>query len=140
MLTMTKGSLDCPASLQLPRQAPPVGRALRILLGLVLMVYVTPVYFRVPMGLAVGACLLVLGLIGVYGLIHICIATNHCLWPLPWGRSGAGVARRVVCCGRFRVTDPWPRKGSARSSYLSRCLVGGCWRARRSRLRGDGNP
>jgi hypothetical protein len=62
------------ASLQQARRAPPVGRALRILLGLVLMIYVTPVYFRVPMGLAVGACLLVLGLIGVYSVIHVVVS------------------------------------------------------------------
>src|SRR6266436_5452708 len=48
-----------------------MGRALRILLGLVLIVYTVPVYFQVPMGLAVGAWLLVLGLIGFYSLIHI---------------------------------------------------------------------
>ena len=53
------------------RQAPPVGRALRILFGVVLIVYVTPVYFRVPVGVAVGSLLLMLGLIGVYSLIHI---------------------------------------------------------------------
>jgi len=47
---------------------------LRILLGLVLVVYVAPVYFQVPMRLAVGAWLLVLGLIGVYSLIHIVLS------------------------------------------------------------------
>jgi hypothetical protein len=64
-------------------QTPPVGRALRILLGVVLIVYVTPVYFRVPVGVSVGSLLLMLGLIGVYGLIHI------------------GVSRRIVgrCVG-----------------------------------------
>ncbi|HEY8671640.1 MAG TPA: hypothetical protein VIL63_12410 [Terriglobales bacterium] len=46
-------------------QAPPVGRALRILLGLVLMVYVTPVYFQIPARLSVRALLLILGLVGV---------------------------------------------------------------------------
>ncbi len=51
-----------------------MGRALRILLGLALMIYVTPVYFRVPVPLAVGAWLLVLGLIGVYSLIHIVVS------------------------------------------------------------------
>jgi len=51
-----------------------VGRALRILLGLVLMIYVTPVYFRVPVPLAGGALLLVLGLIGTYSLIHIVVS------------------------------------------------------------------
>jgi hypothetical protein len=63
------------------RQAPPVGRALRILLAVVLIVYVTPVYFKVPAGVAVGSLLLMLGLTGVYSLIHI------------------GVSRRIVRFG-----------------------------------------
>jgi hypothetical protein len=57
-----------------PRQAPPVGRALRILLGLVLTVYVAPVYFQVPVRVAMGSFLLVLGLIGVYSLIHVLVS------------------------------------------------------------------
>jgi hypothetical protein len=57
-------------SVKFPRQAPPLGRALRILLGIALLVYVTPVYFRVPTRVAVGSSLLVLGLIGVYSIIH----------------------------------------------------------------------
>jgi hypothetical protein len=65
---------DSQTLLQQPRQAPPVGRALRILLGLALMIYVTPVYFRVPVPIAVGAWLLVLGLIGIYSLIHIVVS------------------------------------------------------------------
>src|SRR6266480_6552707 len=69
-----------------------------------------------------------------------CIATHRCLWPVPWGDYGERVARRVVCCRRFGVTDPWPREGSARSGYLLRCLVVSCWCARRSRLRSDGDP
>lgn len=71
---MTKGSFDSQASLQQPRHAPPVGRALRILLGLALMVYVAPVYLRVPVRVVVGSLLLVLGLIGVYSLIHIVLS------------------------------------------------------------------
>ena len=71
---MTRGSLDSQALLQQPRQAPPVGRALRILLGLVLVVYTVPTYFRVPVPLAVRALLLVLGLVGVYSLIHILVS------------------------------------------------------------------
>ena len=51
-----------------------MGRALRVLFGLLLIVYVTPVYFRVPVPLAVGALLLMLGLIGVYSLIHIVVS------------------------------------------------------------------
>ena len=71
---MTRDSLDSRALLQQPRQAPPVGRALRILLGLALMIYVTPVYFRVPVRIAMGSLLLMLGLIGVYSLIHIVVS------------------------------------------------------------------
>ena len=73
---MTRGSLDSQASVQQPSKAPPIGRALRILLGLVLIVYTVPVYFQVPMRLAVGASLLVLGLIGVNSLIHI-VMSRH---------------------------------------------------------------
>jgi len=80
---VTTGSLDSQASVQQPSKAPPLGRALRILLGLVLIVYTVPVYFQVPMRLAVGASLLVLGLIGVYSLIHIV------------------VSRRIVAFGSF---------------------------------------
>jgi len=80
---VTTGSLDSQALVQQPRKAPPMGRALRILLGLVLIVYTVPVYFQVPMRLAVGAWLLVLGLIGVYSLIHIV------------------VSRRIVAFGSF---------------------------------------
>jgi hypothetical protein len=47
---------------------------LRILLGIVLMVYVTPVYFQVPLRVAVGSLLLMLGLVGIYSLIHIIVS------------------------------------------------------------------
>ena len=70
---MTGDALDSQASLQQPRDAPPVGRALRILLGLALMIYVIPVYFRVPARIVLGALLLVLALIAVYSLIHIVV-------------------------------------------------------------------
>lgn len=73
---MTKDALDSQALLPQPRQAPPVGRALRILLGLVLMVYVAPVYFRVPAPIAMRALLLVLGLVGAYSLIHIVVSRH----------------------------------------------------------------
>jgi hypothetical protein len=97
------------ASLQQPRQAPPVGRVLRVLLGLVLIVYVTPVYFQVPARVAVGSLLLILGLIGVYSLIHIGVSRrivgfSPCLgaavaWGLPIalyivGASGAPILGR----------------------------------------------
>ena len=38
------------------------------------MVYVAPVYFRVPVRVAAGSLLLMLGLIGVYSLIHIVVS------------------------------------------------------------------
>ena len=62
------------ASLQRARRAPPIGRALRILLGLVLIVYTVPVYFQVPVRLTVEVLLLMLGLIGVYSLIHVLVS------------------------------------------------------------------
>ncbi len=73
-MKVTRGSVDSQTLLQQPRQAPPVGRALRILLGLVLMAYVVPVYFQLPVSVVVGALLLILGLIGVYSLIHIVVS------------------------------------------------------------------
>jgi uncharacterized membrane protein len=57
-----------------PDKAPPVGRVLRIMLGLVLMIYVMPVYFQVPARVAVASLLLMLGLIGVCSLIHILVS------------------------------------------------------------------
>jgi hypothetical protein len=38
------------------------------------MVYVTPVYFRVPLRVTAGSLLLVLGLIGAYSLVHIVVS------------------------------------------------------------------
>ena len=69
--------------MQQTNEAPPVARALRILLGLVLIVYTVPVYFQVPVRIAVGAWVVVLTFIGVYSLIHIV------------------VSRRIVAVGPF---------------------------------------
>ena len=71
---VTTGSLDSKELVEQPRKAPPMGRALRILLGVVLVIYTVSVYFRVPTRLTIGAWLLVLGLIGVYSLIHIVVS------------------------------------------------------------------
>jgi hypothetical protein len=38
------------------------------------MVYVTPVYFKIPVPLAVRSLLVMLGLFGVYSLIHIVVS------------------------------------------------------------------
>jgi hypothetical protein len=61
-------------SLEQPRQAPPVGRALRIVLGLALMAYVVPVYLQIPARVSVRVLVLMVGLLGVYSLIHILIS------------------------------------------------------------------
>src|SRR5437867_1420887 len=69
-----KDSFDSQGLVQEPRQAPPVGRVLRLLLGLALTVYVAPIYLRVGLPLAVGDLLLIVGLIGVYSLIHVLVS------------------------------------------------------------------
>ena len=51
-----------------------MGRALRIVLGLALIVYVVPVYFQIPARISVRVLLLMLGLLGAYSLIHILIS------------------------------------------------------------------
>jgi hypothetical protein len=71
---VTESPLNSQALPQEPRRAPPVGSALRILLGVVLMIYVAPVYFQAPVRVAVGSLLLILGLIGIYSLIHIVVS------------------------------------------------------------------
>jgi hypothetical protein len=53
------------------RKAPPLGRALRILIGLALIAYVTPVFFRVPLRFTVEVFLLLLGLIALFSLLHV---------------------------------------------------------------------
>ena len=90
---VTTGSLDSQASVQQPSKALPMGRALRILLGLVLIVYAVPVYFQVPMRLAVGAWLLLLGLVGVYSLLHI-VLSRHVVVFVP--SLGAVVANGLL--------------------------------------------
>ncbi len=90
---MTKDFFGSQMLLQQPRQAPPVGRALRILLGLALTIYVTPVYFKVPARVAVESLLLLVALIGVYSLIHIVVSQRI----IPFGpRLGAVVANGLL--------------------------------------------
>ena len=90
---VTTGSLDSQALVQQSRKAPPMGRALRILLGLLLIVYTVPVYFRIPIRLAGGAWLLVLGLVGVYSLLHI-VLSRHVVVFVP--SLGAVVANGLL--------------------------------------------
>jgi len=76
-------------SAQQARQAPPVGRALRILLGLALMVFVAPVYFQVAARVSVGSLLLIVGLIGIYSVLHMAVSQR--IVP-----SGSGLAAIVA--------------------------------------------
>ena len=71
---MSKQSADPESPGEEPRRAPPIGRALRIVVGLWLLVYVVPPYFEFGVPFAVRALLLVLGLAGIYSLLHIVLA------------------------------------------------------------------
>ena len=66
-----------------------MARALRILLGLALMVYVAPVYFQVPARVSVGSLLLIVGLIGIYSVLHMAVSQR--IVP-----SGSGLAAIVA--------------------------------------------
>ena len=71
---MNAARLESQASSQTSRKAPPVGRALRILIGLVLMIQVVPIYFHVDARLALGALLVMLGVLIVYSLLHLVVS------------------------------------------------------------------
>ncbi len=122
---MTKGSLDSQTLLQQPRQAPPVGRALRILLGLVLMVYVAPVYFRVPVRVAAGSLLLMLGLIGVYSLIHIVVSRRIIAFgPCLGAAVAAGLLVTLYVAGASGLPILGHGKGQlAAATFLGLSLV-----------------
>lgn len=106
-----------------PRQAPPVGRALRILLGVVLIVYVTPVYFRVPVGVVVGSLLLMLGLIGAYSLIHIGVS-RRIVGPCVGAILAAGLLVALYVAGASRLPILGRGKGQlAAVAFLGISLV-----------------
>jgi hypothetical protein len=90
------------ASLQEPRRAPPVGRALRIVLGLTLIVYVAPVYFQIPARISVRVLLLMLGLLGAYSLIHILIS-RRIIFLGPCVGAIVAVGLLILLC-----TVSWP--------------------------------
>ena len=121
---------------QQPHQAPPVGGVLRILLGLVLMIYVTPVYFHVPARVTVASLLLTLGLIGVYSLIHIVVSRLIVRFgPCAGAVIGLALLVALYFAGGSRSPIFGHGQGSTRSSHVSRYLVSGCWSTRRPRLR-----
>lgn len=122
---MTRDSLDSQTLLQQTRQVPPVGRAVRILLGLALMIYVTPVYFRIPVSLAAGAWLLVLGLIAVYSLIHIVVSRRIVVFGLCLGAVVAlGLLVALYVAGASRLPILGRGKGQlAAVTFLGVSLV-----------------
>jgi len=71
---VTRNSLNSQTLLRQSGKAPPLGRALRMLIGFMLMIYVAPVYFQVPARVSVSSLLLVAGLIGIYSLLHIIVS------------------------------------------------------------------
>jgi hypothetical protein len=112
-------------------QAPPVGRALRIVVGLLLMVYVTPVYFRVPLRISVSVLLLMLGLIGVYSLIHIFISRGSIAFGQHLGAFAAVgllVALCVVSCPAVAILGRGEGELAA-VTFLSISLLIAGWRA-----------
>jgi hypothetical protein len=122
---VTRDSLDSQTLLQQTRQVPPVGRAVRILLGLALMIYVTPVYFRIPVSLAAGAWLLVLGLIAVYSLIHIVVSRRIVVFGLCLGAVVAlGLLVALYVAGASRLPILGRGKGQlAAVTFLGVSLV-----------------
>jgi hypothetical protein len=122
---VTRDSLDSQTLLQQTRQVPPVGRAVRILLGLALMIYVTPVYFRIPVSLAAGAWLLVLGLIVVYSLIHIVVSRRIVVFGLCLGAVVAlGLLVALYVAGASRLPILGRGKGQlAAVTFLGVSLV-----------------
>ena len=106
---------------QQPRQAPPVGRALRILLGLALMVYVAPVYFQVSARVSVGSLLLIVGLIGIYSLLHITISKQ--ILPLGSG-LGAIVANGLLVVLYFIGATGLPIVGGGKGALAAVTFLG----------------
>ncbi len=113
---MNIGSLDAQGA----RRAPPVGRVLRILIGLGLIAQVTPVYFHVDSGLAIGAVLLILGLVAVYSLLHVVVSRRLItLGPGLGAVVGLGTLAAVYLAGAPGDRSWDGEKGSSRQARFS---------------------
>ena len=98
-----------------------MGRALRILLGLVLMVYVAPVYFQVSARVSVGSLLLIVGLIGIYTLLHITLSQQ--ILPLGSG-LGAIVANGLLVVLYFIGATGLPIVGGGKGALAAVTFLG----------------
>ena len=97
---MNAASTDSQAPSYMLRSAPPIGCALRILIGLVLMVQVVPIYFHVDLRLALGALLLILWLLIVYSLLHVVVSRRLLtLGPALGAVLGLGILVAVYLAG-----------------------------------------
>ncbi|SRR5260370_3326553 len=106
---------------QQARQAPPVGRALRFVLGLALMVYAAPVFFQVPARVSVGSLLLIVGLIGIYSLLHIIVSQR--IVPLGSG-LGAIVANGLLVVLYFIGATGLPIVGGGKGALAAVTFLG----------------
>ena len=98
-----------------------MARALRILLGVVLIVYTMPAYFHVPMRIAVGASVIVLGLIGVYSLIHIVVSRRIVVFG-PF--LGAIVANMLLVALYFAGASGLPILGHGKGQLAAVTFLG----------------
>lgn len=107
------------------RRAPPVGRVLRVLLGVGLIAYVLPVYFQVPRRIVVESLLVMLGLIGVYSLILAVLSRRIALsnqWLAAVAASGMLVVLYVLGGSRLPIVGGG-RGQLAAATFLGISLV-----------------
>ncbi|MGH8092320.1 MAG: hypothetical protein ACREIF_02440 [Chthoniobacterales bacterium] len=100
------------------RRAPPVGRALRILLGLVLIANVVPAYFRVSLGVVIASLLLMLALIIVDGVILI--ASPRFIMPMAGYVVALALLIALYVAGSFRL----PIVGGGRGQLAAAMFLG----------------
>ncbi len=89
------------------------------------MVYVAPVYFRVPVRVAAGSLLLMLGLIGVYSLIHIVVSRRIIAFgPCLGAAVAAGLLVTLYVAGASGLPILGHGKGQlAAATFLGLSLV-----------------